>query len=245
MEAYPILNQEASTVAKTLTNELFLQFSPPDQLHSDQSRQFEAQVLAEVCRLPNIKKTRTTPCHHQSDVLVELFNCTLLIMLSTMIGTHHDTWKEHVQAVCMAYNTSLQPTTGYSPFSPVFGRQAHLPIEFAYGMSDITPQPASEYAAALQRMLGSAYERVQKNFKLKLSRQKDFYDCKICSEPYERDSLVWLHSVAVPKGQSRKLHHPYCIVKQLSDVTYLQHTCGRKQHLVIHFDQLKPCVEGA
>ena len=70
----------------------------------------------------------------------------------------------------MAYNTSLQPTTEYLPFFLMFGRQACLLIEIVYGMSDITPQPASEYAAALQRMLGSAYERVQKNFKLKLSK---------------------------------------------------------------------------
>ena len=107
MEAYPIPNQEASTVAKTLTNELFLRFSPPEQLHSDQGRQFEAQVLAEVCRLLNIKKTRTTPYHPQSDGLVERFNRTLLSMLSTMVGTHHDTWEEHVRAVCIACSQQL------------------------------------------------------------------------------------------------------------------------------------------
>ena len=96
MEAYPIQNQEASTVARTLTNELFLRFSPPEQLHSDQGHQFEAQVLAEVCRLLRIKKTQTTSYHPQSDSLVERFNQTILSMLSTMVGGHHDTWEDHV-----------------------------------------------------------------------------------------------------------------------------------------------------
>ena len=36
MEAYPIPNQEAITVAKKLTDELFCSFSLPEQLHSDQ-----------------------------------------------------------------------------------------------------------------------------------------------------------------------------------------------------------------
>ena len=249
MEAYPIPSQEASTVARTLTNEFFLRFSPPEQLHSDQGRQFEAQILAEVCRLLKIKKTQTTPYHPQSDGLVERFNRTLLSMLSTMVGGHHDTWEDHVRSVCMAYNTSLQPTTGYSPFFLMFGRKARLPIELAYGTSETATHSPNEYAAALQKSLGSAFEQVRKNFKLRLCRQKDFYDRKVHGQHYRRDALVWLHSSVVPKGQSRKLHHPwtgpYRVVKQLSDVTYrIQHTLGRKNRLVVHFDRLKPCIGG-
>ena len=36
MEAYAILNQEASTVANKLMDEMFCWFSMPEQLHSDQ-----------------------------------------------------------------------------------------------------------------------------------------------------------------------------------------------------------------
>ena len=35
-EAYAIPNQEATTVAKKLTDEFFFWFSPPEQLHSNQ-----------------------------------------------------------------------------------------------------------------------------------------------------------------------------------------------------------------
>lgn len=83
MEAYPIPNQEATTVAKKLTDEFFFRFSPPEQLHSDQGRQFESQLIAEICKLLGIKKTHTTAYHPQSDGLVERFNRTLLGMLST------------------------------------------------------------------------------------------------------------------------------------------------------------------
>ena len=41
MEAYPIPNQEASTVARKLVNELFCHFS----VHSDQGKQFESALL--------------------------------------------------------------------------------------------------------------------------------------------------------------------------------------------------------
>eukprot|EP00731_Ephydatia_muelleri_P039179 Em1183g1a len=63
VEVYAIQNQEALTVAKMLVDEMFCRFSPPEQLHSDQGRQFEADLLKEVCTLLQIHKTRTTAYH--------------------------------------------------------------------------------------------------------------------------------------------------------------------------------------
>ena len=40
-----------ATVAKKLTDEFFFCFSPPEQLHLDQGRQFESQLIAEICKL--------------------------------------------------------------------------------------------------------------------------------------------------------------------------------------------------
>ena len=84
-EAYPIPNQEATTITSKLTDEFFFCFSPPEQLHSDQGRNFESAVIAEVCKLLGVAKTRTTPYHPQSDGLVERFNRTLLDMLATAV----------------------------------------------------------------------------------------------------------------------------------------------------------------
>eukprot|EP00731_Ephydatia_muelleri_P028380 Em0020g24a len=50
-EAYGIRNQEAATVAKKLVDEVFCRFSPPEQLHSDQGRQFESDLIQELCKL--------------------------------------------------------------------------------------------------------------------------------------------------------------------------------------------------
>ena len=73
-EAYPIPNQEAGMIAKKLTDEMFLQFSPPERLHSDQGHQFELRLLAEVFKLLHIHKSRTTAYHPQSDGLAERWN---------------------------------------------------------------------------------------------------------------------------------------------------------------------------
>ena len=71
MEALPVPNQQAVTVAEKLADEVFLRYSIPEQLHSDQGAQFESQLMGEVCKLLHINKTWTTPYHPQCDGLVE------------------------------------------------------------------------------------------------------------------------------------------------------------------------------
>ena len=77
MEVFPIPNQEAPTVAEKLVAEVFLQYSAPEQLHSDQGKQFESRLMMEICKLLQINKIRTMPYHPQSDGLVERFNRTI------------------------------------------------------------------------------------------------------------------------------------------------------------------------
>ena len=75
-----------------------------------------------------IEKTRTTPYHPQS---VERFNRTLLDMLRT-ISQEEEDWDINLPLVMYAYRTSIQETTGATPFSLMFGREARLPIDLMF-----------------------------------------------------------------------------------------------------------------
>ena len=180
MEAYPISNQEAKTVARVLTNEFFFCFSPPEQLLSDQGKQFESELIAEICKLLGIDKTRTTPYHPQSDGLIERFNRTLLSMLRTSATEHPFDWEDHLRPLCMAYNSSVHPTTTYSPFFLMFGRSTQMPIDLMRGESPTANDQTSsrsipEYAVKLKDRLKEAYTHVRLNMGHKLDRQKDLY----------------------------------------------------------------------
>ena len=245
-EAYPIPNQEATTVARKLTDEFFFRFSPSEQLHSDQGRNFESDVIAEVCRLLGVVKTRTTPYHPQSDGLVERFNRTLLDMLATAARERPFDWENQLRRLCLAYNTSTHPTTGETPFFLMFGRQVRMPIDIMYG--NPTPQPTTipQYVTDLRTHLEAAYRRVRERMGHQLKRQRDIYNKKVHGDPYEPGDLVWLHSPAVPRGQSKKLHRPWAgpfrVVSKLSDTVYrVQNTLARRRRTVVHFDRLKPC----
>ena len=74
IEAYPIPNQEAKTVADKLTMDFISRYGAPMEIHTDQGRNFESQLLKDVCRLLGIHKTRTTAFRPQSDGFIERFN---------------------------------------------------------------------------------------------------------------------------------------------------------------------------
>ena len=132
VEAYAIPNQEATTVARKLVDEMFCRFSPPEQLHSYQGRQFESELIRSICSILQIRKTGTTPYHPQGDGLVERFNRTLLNMLATTVKENPTSWEDHIRKVCFAYNSSIHPTTGYSPFYLMFGRNARSPADLLF-----------------------------------------------------------------------------------------------------------------
>ena len=160
LETWPVLNQEAGTVAQKLVNEMFFRFSVSDQILSDQGRQFESAIIDELCKLLQIQKFRTTPYHPQGNGLVERSNHTLLNMLSIVVEDNPNAWESHLRPVCMAYNTSIQPTTGYSPFFLMFGRRVRLPIDIVYGTNQPQSQTVSSFVSDTKTVLEYAYQHV-------------------------------------------------------------------------------------
>ena len=71
MAAFAIHDQEATTVAQKLVDEVFCCLGIPKQLQSDQGKQFESKLIEELCKILKISKTRTTAYHPQCDSLVE------------------------------------------------------------------------------------------------------------------------------------------------------------------------------
>ena len=140
---------------------MFCRFSPPEQLHSDQGKQFESAVLQEVCEILGMRKSRTSPYHPQCDGLVERYNRTLLDMLATTAQHHPFNWEDQLPKVCMAYNTSVHASTGYTPFYLMFGRQARMPIDLMYGTNNEKTVPTTEYAASTRKALEEAYRCVR------------------------------------------------------------------------------------
>ena len=84
-------------------------------------------------------------------------------MLATSVKDHPFDWEMQLPKVCMAYNTSIQSSTGYSPFLIMFGRKARIPIDLMYGFNYQREEEPNEYIADLQKTMSSAYGIMRDN----------------------------------------------------------------------------------
>ena len=232
-------NMEASTVAKLLVEQLFSRFGVPDQLHSDQARQFESKLFAEMCNLLQIDKTRTTPYHPQSDGMVERFNKTLCSMLRAYIN-----WDLLLPYVTMAYRATEHESTRTSPNMIMLGHNTRTPLDLIYQMPpNVKPVPANEWVWVLQDRLESVNAYVRENTGMAILRQKKTHDKRVSMENFNTDGSVYVLFPAKKPGETVKFKQfwigPFQVVEQLSDLL-LNINCGRNGTLqVIHINRVR------
>jgi hypothetical protein len=86
VEAVPMLNQRAETVAKAFVNEVVTRHGVPSKLLPDQGRNFEADLMKQVFSLLGVRKLRTSPYHPQTDGKVERMDRTLKGILTAYVN---------------------------------------------------------------------------------------------------------------------------------------------------------------
>jgi len=148
---------------------------PPQQLHSDQDRQFDFTLLAEICKCLHINKTSTTQYHPQGDAL-----CSALTRL------YSTCWQQPQQPTLPCrritfrkwcwHTTRVHPTTGYTPFYLMFGHEAYFPVDLIYGSSPDSPSSPSQYAAQLTSSLPEAYACTRTRMQTEHRLPKECYD---------------------------------------------------------------------
>ena len=121
VEAFPVQNQTAETIAKLLVEEVICRHGAPQKLLSDRGSKFMAELMQEVCRLMNITKLNTSGYHPQTDGLVERFHSTLINMLSKLVDKHGHDWDRYLPYVLYAYRVSAKASTQESPFFLLYG----------------------------------------------------------------------------------------------------------------------------
>ena len=128
VEAIPMPNQRADTVARAFVEEVLALHGVPNKIQTDQGPNFESDLMRNVLQLFGVQKLRTSPYHPQTDGQIERFNRTLKGMLTTYVNDDHNDWDLHLQLALFAYRTSVHSSSGVSPFKAVYGREAVSPL---------------------------------------------------------------------------------------------------------------------
>lgn len=167
VEAFPVPNMEAETVAKVVAHEIICHFGTPRPLHSDQGRTFQGRVLKELARTLGMDKTQTTPYHPQTDGQVERFNRTLAAILTAVVAPDQSDWDEHLPFLTAAYRATPRPATGHSPNFMMFGQEAILPVDIMYGvLPEEEEKPSERHPQEVRRKLWMAFGDAYASLKL-------------------------------------------------------------------------------
>jgi len=70
-DALAISDAPASTVARALDQQVFCNFSLPEQIPSDQGTQFQSQLMSNLRKTCGVNQSWTTPYHPQGNGVVE------------------------------------------------------------------------------------------------------------------------------------------------------------------------------
>lgn len=179
--AIPTKNMTAKTTADAFFKNFVLHYGIPQTIHSDQGANFQSHIIQELCKILNIRKSKTTPYHPMGNGQCERFNRTLMDMLGTLEIEQKKDWKTYIGPLVHAYNCTRHSTTGISPFALMFGREPKLPVDFAFGIRETRENNISttKYMENLRKTLRASFDLAMRNSKNSQSKQKEKYDSKI------------------------------------------------------------------
>ncbi|GFU80424.1 retrovirus-related Pol polyprotein from transposon 412 [Trichonephila clavipes] len=222
-EAYPISDQEASTVAEV--QHCISQFGVLLQLHSDQGRNFGSAVCKKLCEILTINKSRTTTLHPQSDGMVERFKQTILNSLSPLVSSNQQDWDKKLPFFLLTYRSAIHETTSYSPSLMLFGLDVHLPADLLFNQLPDAPLALEEYIEQLQALMEETHHLVRERIGMASEKMKTQYNARATGHDFHESDKVWLWNPKHSKGLSPKLQPnwegPYTVLKKLNDVVVL------------------------
>lgn len=128
-EVYPIPEITAEVVARTLINEWISRYGTPLRITTDQGRQFESALFAQMSRLLGINHLKTTPYHPQSNGLIERWHRTLKSAIKCKETTN---WVDVLPTILLGLRSTFKPDIDATPAEMLFGTTLRLPGEFFY-----------------------------------------------------------------------------------------------------------------
>ena len=250
-QAYATRNKAGQTAADKVFNDFVLKFGFPRRILHDQGREFENQLFHRLQQLSGVKNARTTPYHPEGNGKAERFNRTLLSMLRTLTTEQKANWKDHLNKVVHAYNSTRSDATGYAPSFLMFGRSPRLPVDLVFGLNPKSTQPCKDHSTYVEKWkeaMSEAYDIARKASQERAARGKELRDKNLHPLPLEPGDRVLVKNTH-PKPGPRKLQSYwddtiYVVKKRLAPdmpVYEVSPEKGAGDSRVLHRNLLFPC----
>ena len=218
--AYPSKTQTAQATARLFWDNFICHYGFPEKFISDQGRNFESDLIKELCKIAGVQKLHTTPYHPQGNGQCERFNSTLCNMLGTLSEEEKSDWKSYLGCMTHAYNCTKHASTTYSSYYLMFGRHPRLPIDVEFGSPKTNSgdnSSKSRYIQKLRRRLNYAFQKANKFANQQAQKYKSSYDKSIKGPQLQEKDIVLVKIVAHKerhKLQDKWEPEEYVVVEQ-------------------------------
>lgn len=247
VELAPLKDQTTASTTSAILNLWISRYGVPERVHTDQGSNFVSSSFESFCRNLGMQHTCSSPLHPQGNGQVERFNRTLKSLLKTHV-IQEFTWDEVLPECLMAYRSSKQESTKFSPFQLMFGDSMSLPIDNEERRHDDPLRPGALFLQ-LKEKLYNLHREASQNATQAKARQKESHDQHINRRQYEEGDAVWLYSPVANLSRKfvRPWRGPYQILEVLPPVNYRIRFWGRREGntMVVHHNRLKPCSDVA
>ena len=209
-------DQTAITVANVLLEEWFNVYGVPARLHSDQGRNFESQIIQQLCLSLGVQKSRTTAYHPQGNGQSERFNSTLINLIRTLPAKEKKVWPMYLKQLSMCYNSTTHSSTGFSPYFLFFGRSPILPIDLILdsALNGVKDMDIDSFVKEKRNMLLDCYEKALLYMTSKFTDRKKRHDRKYIADSVPIGSRVLLRKRYIGRCKIKNYYDdfPYVIV---------------------------------
>jgi hypothetical protein len=223
----------------------------PESIVSDRDSKFTSKFWESLWKLLDTNLAMSTANHPQTDGQTEIMNRTLEQMLRAYISLNQDNWDELLPYAELAYNSSTNASTQFTPYELDLGQNPVLPVNLVAVGSDPLPDldSTNDAVETMMNNMRKSLATARDNLIVAQERQKKYADEHRREEIFVVGDRVLLDTsdITFAKG-SKKLQYkfigPFNVTKVISSVSYQIELPDRfRIHDVFHVSKLKRAVE--
>lgn len=226
MEAIPLIDITAASVAIAFLNGWVSRFGVPLICATDRGSQFESELFGELSKLVGFHRLRTAAYHPQSNGIVERLHRTL----KTALIARNETWIKALPIVLLGLRANTS-STGFSPFQAVTGSELLCPRICISQDTSFTPshEAIQDFVKEMQAIdfqnlsTGDCHSSSRTSY-----IPKDLSSC----------THVWLRIDRVKKPLEAPYSGPYQVIERHNKIFIILLPTGKQESVSI--ERLKP-----
>jgi hypothetical protein len=243
----------AADVAKLVFDNVVRHWGVPASIISDRDPRFIGAFWQELWKLVGTKLNMSTAEHPQTDGSSERFIGTIAGMVRARALTDPRDWDVWIGALEFAYNDSVHPATGFTPFQLSVGRDPNMPVTmllngilqrpamYAHNDQFVDPQV---FIHKYTTMMSAAKQELRRH---QTKQQQTLLQRSSYPVNYDPGDYVWLEASTLRNPlntMAPRRHGPYRVMRKVGLNSYeLDFGDKSKRHNPINEDRLSPYLD--